>query len=533
MRVTFDVVDDAPLPDPLRVAFPVEWAGRDDLHEDITAVDVVAPGASWSVTPDAVLLVDHDGLHHIRVSYRLDPMSGLLSRETRFRALFGRHRFFAPGHALLAQPLDGVAEPVRLTIEAGDDDWRLRSTLPDAAAATDLELLLDAAWFAGPMPAASWRDGDRQLDVVVEPGGSLAPEALAELAARVVDAQRGLLGPDAARRTTVLALTRSDAADVRSGTGRHGGFVLELGRDVDRVDEALVALVAHENLHRLIGHDLRVDPASAYETAWFVEGVTEYLGRLTAVRAGLLEPSSLFLRVAEALTAFEGNPARTMPRSERAARAWSDSDVRRLPYDQGVLLALSIDLRLRAEDRGSLEGWLSYLRDDPSVRALPLTDSTLRDALSRYSGRSWDAFWETSVRGDGLGDVRSQLAELGIDVVERLVPAPYYGVSWGREGADAWRVTFVAPGSPAERAGLYVGQELASEPWVPEGTDAREAWFDVVSSRGTRRVQLEADIGQGRSFSLVARSDPSRVLALLGLTDVPTWSRSAWRSATR
>ena len=533
IEVTIDLVRQDGLPRPLRVAFPHRWAGREDLSEDITSIAVTHRGAPmpWTVDDDAVIAIDHPDLQTLRVAYRLDPMAGLLSRATRFRALLSHDRFYAPGHALIAQPLDGVAAPVHVRLSEDTEAWALRSTLPEPTAIDDLEPLLDAAWFAGPLQSAAWTDGRRTVRVAADPGVSLPSHAIAEATAAVIDAQRGLLGERLSEQTQVLVLARDDAMDVRSGSGRTGGFVLELGARIDHVDDDLIALIAHENLHRLIGHALRIAPTEHAQTAWFVEGVTEYLARLTASRAGLLPTTRFFERISEALTAFEGNPARSRSSAEREATTWSDSDVRRLPYDLGVLLALSIDLELRASGAHSLEGWLRALREASAVDEVRWTNERLRTALEAYSGRSWAAYWEAYVIGTTLPPLHGQLDALGLAIVERLVPAPYFGVSWGREGTQPWRVTWVAPASPAERAGLRVGQELASEPWVPEGTDATEAWFEAVTASGVRRVTLRADVGQRRTFALVEQGQGGRVTERLGLEVGVQQRASEWRQA--
>ena len=530
VEVHIDLVRAQGLPRPLRVAFPHRWAGREDLSEDITGITVTHQGVPvpWTVDEDAVIAVDHPDLRTLRVSYRVDPMAGLLSRATRFRALLSHHRFYAPGHALIAQPLDGVAAPVTLRIDSDAEAWALRSTLPDPLAVQDLEPLLDAAWFAGPIPTAQLSDGDRTVRVAADPGIALSSATIANVTAAVVDAQSGLLGDALAEHTQVLVLARDDAADVRSGSGRTGGFVLELGADVDRVDDALVALIAHENLHRLIGHALRIAPTEHARTAWFVEGVTEYLARLTASRADLLASTRFFERISEALTAYEGNPARTRTHAERDAAAWSDSDVRRLPYDLGVLLALSIDLELRASGDHSLEGWVRTLRERSAVEDIRWTNELLRRSLEDYSERSWSAYWERYVVSAAMPPLRGQLERLGVTIVERLVPAPYFGVSWGREGTQPWRVTWVAPASPAERAGLRAGQALASEPWVPEGTDATEALFELESGGAVRRVTLRADVGQRRTFALVEIVANAPLTELLGLASSAPVRRPTW-----
>ena len=256
VAVRYELGAEEALPDPLRVAFPTRWAGRDDLAEDILDVTVRVPGradARWEVRPDGTLYVHHGGARHVVLEYRVDPLRGLLSRETRFRALFDQHRLFAPGHALFAQPLDGAAEPVRVEATSRDSAWTLHSTLGrDVAHIDAFDAMLDAAWFAGRYREADVEGETGTIRVRVDPSLSVGTSEIAALAARIDAAQASLVG--AGRTMTVVALRRADDPAVQAGSGRRGGYVLELGQDVQRVDDDLVALLAHENLHRLIGH---------------------------------------------------------------------------------------------------------------------------------------------------------------------------------------------------------------------------------------------------------------------------------------
>lgn len=514
--VQYDLADDAPLPMPLRVAFPIAWAGRDDFADDILRVDVRVPGqpdATWNVDADGTLHVHHANAQHVIVAYRLDPLRGLLTHETRFRALFDRRRFFAPGHALLAQPLDDTAEPLRVRATSSDPAWALDSSLGvpiDEIHAFDAAL--DAAWFAGDYRAVDTEGETGTIRVRAEPDLRVSASDLAALARRIDAAQAHLMGPD--RATTVIALRRADEPSAQAGTGRRGGYVLELGGDVTAVDDDLIALLAHENLHRLIGHDIRVDGGPASATAWFLEGITDYASLLTAAREGVLPSRHFFRRIGAALWADEANPARQLDSRTRASRAWVDADAVRFGYDRGFLIGLAIDVTLRESGAGSVEGWLAFIRDDTSSRALPLTSAALRSSLERYSGTRWGPFWRAHVEGPDAPPVRALLDAHALHVVERLEPAPYLGVRWSQDPQGGWAITHVDPGSPAADAGLRVGQPLAVPPAVPDRGDARF----VVQARGARvEVRVAPATGQRRVYALVEAGDEG----LSALLDLP------------
>ena len=506
VAVRYELGAEDALPDPLRVAFPTRWAGRDDLAEDILDVAVRVPGrtdARWEVRPDGTLYVHHGGARHVVVEYRVDPLRGLLSRETRFRALFDQHRLFAPGHALFAQPLDGAAEPVRVEATSRDSAWTLHSTLGrDVAHIDAFDAMLDAAWFAGRYREADVEGETGPIRVRVDPSLSVGTSEIAALAARIDAAQASLVG--AGRTMTVVALRRADDPAVQAGSGRRGGYVLELGQDVQRVDDDLVALLAHENLHRLIGHDLVISGGPASDTAWFLEGVTDYLSLLTTTRAGVLPPERFFRRIGAALWADEANPARHLTSAERASRAWTDADAVRFGYDRGFLLGLALDVVLRTESGTSLEAWVQDLRDDPIARARPLTNAALLRALERFTSADWGTFWRAHVTGSESPPIRALLEEHGLRVVERLEPAPYLGARWSQGSGGDWAVTHVDPGSPAEAAGLRVGQALDAAPYVPEQGEVR---LSVRTRSGVTDVRITPSLGQRRTYALIATGE--------------------------
>lgn len=512
MRFTYRVTTATTLPPRLRVAFPAEWAGHDDLDADIRGIRVVdADGAPLDATLglDGVLAISPGSASTVALAYTVRPSERLLTHATRFRAVFGADRFFAPGLALLAQPLDlgtQLAEHVVFTSDTTDPAWALRATV-DLDEPLSMRDLADAAFFAGEFDRVDRARDGRTVAVWVEERLSTRPHALADLALSVIEAQAALLGDDDARRTTVVVLRRDDDPQAVNGTGRVGGFVLELGDDVDIDRDGVTELVAHENFHRLNGHRLRYAAVDEYATMWFREGVTDYVSRRNAAAHGVLPAQRFFRFVGLALANYYGSPVSGAVAAQIGGGFWADRDLRRLPYDKGALLGMLIDLELRADGTGDIESFVRFIAERTDERSALLTNTTIREALEAYTGRDWQEFFGDYVLGVEPLPVFERLNAAGLAVVERVEPAPYFGFRTSVTVDGEWFVSRVEAGSPADAAGVHEGMRLNGEPYVPTHPHGGEAVLDVTTDRGSRRLSVRSGRGQRRTFALTAEDD--------------------------
>jgi len=517
VAVTYTIhTEDLPLASPLRMALPHRWAGRTGYLDDIQHIRAVScddqPLNGVVDADTGIARWEHPDLACIRVSYDVAPQRQRFTSEARYRAVQTASVFHGPGHAVFARPLSVPSSwlsrvHVAVALESNPDRV-IRATIPIDGTMTRLDDLVEASIFAGHFARVSRADGPRTLDLYSAPGVRAAPGGLADVAMRTVSAQADLLGEALAQHTVVLVLPRHDDPSALTGNGRLGGFVLEVGELADPLGEPVAALMAHENLHRLIGHDLRFSSNEEFATLWFREGVTDYLSVRTRVDAGLAPTSTLFRYIGTALSNYRGNPMSTrVAAADIDETFWLDLDVRRLPYDKGALIATILDVELRTisadQTERSLRGYISFLRDDPSARAAPLNNAALRDALQRYSGRDWTDFWERYVTGAEPLPIFDTLNRAGLEVVERLEPAPYFGLRVSVTHEGGWYISDVSRGSPADRAGLQPGLTLREEPRIPLRDPLATARL-VLDGRNARTVEITPDTGQRRTFGLVA-----------------------------
>lgn len=496
----FTIVDDEPLADPFLIAVPSTWAGRTDFDQDLRSIEVLDAAGNplpWSIDDQQQIRVDTDDHHGLVLRYALRPRHRLLTEASRFRALMTSDIVYAPGHALLMQPISaGTAALQNIDLQFVGA-LPVRSTAP-LIGPWSMETLVDAAFFSGHYIHEE-RD---QLDVFVAPGAVADTSAFADLIQRIVDALQPIVGDDFAPITTALVLSRQDDPLALSGHGRGGGFVLELGTSVDPQSNDLIRLVGHEHLHRLIGHGLQFDRGEELQTLWFREGLTEYLAVSSLVRAGLLPERELFAHIGQSLTNLRANPASNAPTPE-AGQYWNDRDLRRLPYDRGALLAMLMELQLLQHRQATLGNFLTWLRQDPQILAQPLTNISICDAYERYIGLPQTEWCTDVIMANGDLRVFETLADVGLDIVERLEPAPFHGFRANMTAEGRWYVSDVVAGGPADRAGLTVGMQLLSSPDLPDGRSPRPAWVRVEVPGGDRSIMIEPENGQRRSHVLV------------------------------
>ena len=507
-----------PIPDPLTLIFPYQWAGRDAFFDDIVGIRATSERGECRVLrlESGTVEVDCGAVEHIRVSYDVAPRAGLLTEATRFYALSSADRFYGPGHAIFAQPMgvdSDLYDEIGVAI-SGQGDWQLHTSLGDARSAT-MAQLVNATFFGGAFDVAELhRDGTR-VQAFVQRGVAIPEFALAEASLAIVSAQEETLGPEISERTVVVALLRDDAPELMTGNGREGGYVLELGERVDVVDDELVELIAHENLHRLNGHELVFAADDEFATLWFRKGVTDYLGVRSCVDAGVLSEERLFRHIGNALTMYSGNPvADRVSGTELSEAFWEDRDYRRLPYDKGSLIALVMDIRLRAAGHGGIGGFLRFLADDERFAGREVSNALIQDALDAYSGEDWSSFFDAYVHGTERLPVFEELNDIGLRVVERVEPAPYYGFRSNVTASGEWYISEVAFDSPASRSGLSEGMRLAAEPLVPDSLDG-SAHLRVMSNGTQVDVTVRAGRGQRRSYAILSDHDGYR--SALGL----------------
>jgi hypothetical protein len=253
-----------------------------------------------------------------------------------------------------------------------------------------------------------------------------------------------------------LVFFRHNEGGAIGGAALPGSFMVGYADAPAPTAERLRAMLAHEIVHNW--------PSTLNDTAseWFGEGMAEHYSAAITLRAGLITPDAfLGLLNAQALS-YYANPLRDLPSSEVADRFWSDTRVRKIPYDRGALYFGIVDAAVRASSNG-----------DRSLDDLTFAMLDRRDSGQSYDSAAWRALISSELGTEGIAQYEAMLAgEL------LMPPGNAYGPCFSNEqtmypqfelGFDPKVlsetprvVTTVTAGSNAEQAGLQTGDEITA-----------------------------------------------------------------------
>jgi predicted metalloprotease with PDZ domain len=293
----------------------------------------------------------------------------------------------------------------------------------------------------------------------------------------------------------------------------------------------LLGLISHEYFHTWNVKRLRPSELAQYdytqenytELLWFFEGFTSYFDDLLLRRAGLIDNATYFKLLTKTVNQVQQTPGRLVQTVAQASfDAWvkyyrQDENTPNATvsyYTKGSLVALCLDLTLRAEGKTTLDAVMRGLwaRCDGG----PMTEADLLAVLQNLGGRSYAkeiAQWVHSTRElplEALLEKHGVLVQHEPDQV-----AQQLGIRVKESGGLF--ITHVLRGSAAETAGFASGDE-----WIAVSSGAKD-------TLGPWRLQTLEDLTLyvGKAKKLTAWIARDKRLMQLSLT-LPAASK-AWR----
>ncbi len=311
-------------------------------------------------------------------------------------------------------------------------------------------------------------------------------------------------------------------------------------RDLPRADSkpgegytTLLGLISHEYFHSWNVKRLRPAEFARYDYAqenytgllWFFEGFTSYYDDLLLRRAGLLDDAAYLRLLNKTVNQLQQTPGRLVQSVAQASfDAWvkyyrvdeNTPNATVSYYGKGALVALCLDLTLRAEGKHSLDDVMRalWLR----CKAGPMAENDLLSVLQELSGRSWSRELRRWVHSTAELPLRELLERHGVTIHEEPAQlAQRLGLRVSESGS--LQIKTVLRGGAGEQAGFAAGDE-----WLG---------VEVGSGKSLSRWRLHKldelllyAGGQNRVKALVARDKRLLTLSLSLPRSVSTWRLS-------
>ncbi|WP_082210120.1 M61 family metallopeptidase [Serpentinimonas barnesii] len=334
------------------------------------------------------------------------------------------------------------------------------------------------------------------------------------------------------RHSTALICRRNDLPQC-SAPSTQAGAASPAALSASEGYTALLGLISHEYFHTWHVKRLRPQAFARYdydgenytELLWLFEGFTSYYDDLLLRRAGLIDEACHLQLLSKTLNQVLQSPGRLVHSLAQASfEAWTkyyrvtenSPNATVSYYAKGALVALALDLQLRAEGRSTLDEVLRALYR--RCQGGPMQEADLLAVLEQCAGRSYAAEIQAWVHG--CADLLT--ASGAVPGLPELLRAQ--GIDWQTEPArlaqrlglrvsetEGLQIKNVLRGSLAEQAGLaagdeWLGIEVEAAP-PPAGDTTLGATPTPTSAWRVRKLDDVAQCAHGLSqiVALVAR----------------------------
>lgn len=431
--------------------------------------------------------------------------------------------------------LESLPHRIEVLVPNGCKDWQLATALPalkisakgfGTFEAADYDELADNPFEMGPFWSGTFRvRGVSHRFVVSGAPAGFDGERLLHDTQRICEAAMAFWHDDGQPPFDRYLFMLHASADGYGGLEHRNATALICQRadlplkplDAEQPHKAtdgyttLLGLISHEYFHTWNVKRLRpiefahydYDQENHTELLWFFEGFTSYYDDLLVLRAGLIDEPTYLQLLSKTINQVLQTPGRKIQTVAQASfEAWTKyyrvqentPNATVSYYTKGALVALCLDLTLRAEGHTSLDAIMQqlYQRCDGG----PMRESDLLAALQDLGGRSFRAEIEAWVHSTEELPLKPLLEGSGIIWKEEPAPiAQQLGLRVSEHNGLV--IKNVLAGSAAEAAGLAAGDEwLGVDEW-------RVRKLDEVSLHAKGQPSIRALVARdGRLLTL-------------------------------
>ncbi len=425
------------------------------------------------------------------------------------------HGFFNPS-SLCLRVLGQESSPCTVILEPPPEpigrEWRVATTLTEAGAerygfgryeAVNYDALIDHPVEMGSFTLGTFRAGGAQHELAVSGCADLDMKRLTRDLAPVCAAHARLFEPDSGRAPFGRYVFLTTAVNDGYGGLEHRDSTALLCKRSDLPwrgmgeasdsYRAFLGLASHEYLHAWLVKRIKpaafvkydLDRETYTRQLWIFEGFTSYYDDLMLVRAGVTTEAQYLKGLADTISRVMASPGRQLQSvAESSFDAWikyyrqdeNSPNAIVSYYAKGALIALAIDLSLRARTggRASLDDvlrlmWARFGRGfytragTPGRDPVGIPEDAFPGLVREATGVALNATLKRWVDGTEELPLARLLAPLGIAL--KLAPTdatPSLGIRTGAAAGGLVAITHAYTGGAAQRAGLSAGDVLVA-----------------------------------------------------------------------
>jgi predicted metalloprotease with PDZ domain len=515
----------------LEVRLPVWTPGSYLVREyarhvqDFQALDAAGQPLPWRKLRKNAWQIETQGNPTLVIRYRVFACE----LTVRTNHLDTSHGFFTPAALLMFIP--GLTDQAATVKICPPEGWQVATALPPVSGeshcfqAADYDQLVDSPFEIGPHTVHAFEAAGKLHRWVTWGSGDFDLARVTADTQRMIETESSLFG----------GLPYDDylfilhlSANGYGGLEHRDSCVLAYSRfgfgDPEKYHRFL-QLVAHEFFHLWNVKRLRPKELEQFDyerenytpSLWFCEGVTSYYDLLLPLRAGCYGADVFLASLAKDISRYLSIPGRQVqPLSESSFDAWiklyrrdAYSDNSQISYYlKGALVTLLLDLRIRQQQPGrSFDEVLRQLWQQFGQYEQGYSVADLKAVLEAVAGEDLSDFYARYI--DGLAELplAEALANFGLLLEPVTEQQPYTGLKL-RSEAGCTQISAVECNSPAETAGLQVGDELV----------ALNGFRVTAEQWGDRTAQMQQALSAEASNSSVSltlfRDDQLQTVAL-------------------
>jgi predicted metalloprotease with PDZ domain len=397
------------------------------------------------------------------------------------------HGFFN-GAALFFYILGWQQQPVTVTI-VPPPNWQIATVLPalpgqaNTFIAADFDTLVDSPFEIGHHQIHPFTALDKPHEYVIWGQGNLDIARLIHDTQKVIEVEAAIFGGLPYDRYQFLLHL---APNSFGGLEHKASCTLiydRLGFRARAKYERFMQLVAHEFFH--LWNVKRIRPKALevfdYEaenytpSLWFCEGTTSFYDLIVPLWAGIYDAKTYLRNLSQEITQYLNTPGRLVqPVSEASFDAWiklyrpdaNSANSQISYYLKGEMISLLLDLGIRIKHRNqrSLNQVMRHLWEQFGQAEIGFTPEQLKSVIEAVAEFDLTDFFNRYIYGVEELPFDEYLAGFGLCLQSNQDDAdrpPFLGLACKTENQRDI-VKFVEAQSPAQQAGINVGDELVA-----------------------------------------------------------------------